>query len=78
MPTPDEQIHILDAMHKLAMTTDLEGFQGIFLKLLVHHEFDAVGNLLEAVKSYNAARDIISSIANYSQQLDIIPPSIDL
>lgn len=61
-PEADEQQRILDALHKIASTTDITGLQGAFLKLLIHHDFDNVTKLLDAVTELNHYQFVIGNI----------------
>lgn len=71
VPPLDEQRYILTSLHQLAMQTDIEGLQGFFIKLLIHHDTDSITRLLEAAMNYNQAMDLIRSIAAYTESLPI-------
>ena len=61
-PEADEQQRILDALHEIASTTNIEGLQGAFLKLLIHHDFENVKDLLDAVTKLNHYQFVIGNI----------------
>ncbi len=71
VPPLEEQRYILTAMHKVAMETDIEGLQVVFIKLLIHHDTDAVSRLVELAATHNAVSENIRHIVEYSNSLPI-------
>jgi hypothetical protein len=71
VPPLEEQRYILTAMHKVAMETDIEGLQSVFIKLLIHHDMDAVSRLVELATTRNTVTENIRHIVEYSNSLPI-------
>ena len=59
VPPPEDQAMLLEAMRAIARTTDVDGLQPTFLRLLMHGEVDAARGLLAYVVQYNEAVEMI-------------------
>lgn len=61
----------MTSLHAIMMETDIEGLQGVFIKLLIHHDTDAVSRLVELAATHNAISENIRHIIDYSDTLPI-------
>jgi hypothetical protein len=63
IPPLNDQVRIVKNMHEAAMKTDIEGFQGVFMRLFSDRAFDTAGQLVAAIDQLHHVKDAIETIA---------------
>lgn len=62
IPSLDVQSNILRSLHSMAMITDISGFEGQFIKLMMNDDRQLIKELFEAIVNYNIAIDDLNKI----------------
>jgi hypothetical protein len=71
LPPPEEQQKIVLRLFEISQQVDMQGLNGVFMKLLITHDDSAVDTLLEMLKMHNMSTDVINSIIRYSREIPL-------
>ena len=78
LPPVDEQMSILRDLYNIGTLVDIEGLEGVFMKLLLAHDAEVINKLMGSLDTYNSAKEIINNIIRYSYEIPIEPMYVDL
>lgn len=71
IPPPEEQLRILQNLFKIRSEVDTMGLDGVFMKLIMINDFEAINNLMISLDAYQKSLDIIQSIIKFSYDIPI-------
>jgi len=69
LPAPHEQLRILQGLEMIGNTIDLEGLEGVVMKLLMIRDTELLDSLVHTLSIYQQSRDVINSIIRYSYEI---------
>lgn len=75
VPPLEVQSNILRSLHKMAMITDIAGFEGQFIKLMMQDDRPHIKELFEAIVNYNISIDDLNKVMASIPDLDPKPSS---
>jgi hypothetical protein len=79
LPPPDEQARVIHALFDVKTRVDTHGLDGVFMKLIIMHDTDAVDTLVESLQVYISMNELIRSIISYSREIPImLAPEINI
>ena len=69
LPPTYEQLRILQELQKAMSIVDLEGLEGVAMKLLISHDEDTLHTLLQALVRFQENRDLINAIIRFTYEI---------
>lgn len=73
VPAPEEQMRILQLLFEVNTKVNTHGLDGVFMKLIIMHDDDAISSLIDVLQIYDTAKDAINAIIRYSQKIPFDP-----
>lgn len=71
VPPPEEQLRVMQGLFDVSTKVDMQGLDGVFMKLLIMHDQDAVDTLVQSLQMHMASEQIINSIIRYSYEIPL-------
>jgi len=71
LPPVYEQLRILQELQKAMSIVDLEGLEGVAMKLLISHDEETLHTLLQALVRFHENRDLINAIIRFTYEISI-------
>ena len=68
IPPAYEQIQIIKDLNELGSVTDIAGFEGVFMRLMLVHDTNAIDMLIKSIEAYNSAEHLIDVIIKHAQE----------
>jgi hypothetical protein len=78
IPPPYEQLQIVLNLSHIATSVNLDGLEGIVMKLLIAGETDAVDTLVKHLGAVNDSNAVIRAIVEFANHLPINLPIVSL
>lgn len=78
VPEPAEQLRVLQGMFDVFSRVDPIGLEGVFMKLLLVRDYEAVDTLVDSLQSYHDSVEMVNAIIRYSYNLPLEGTNIKL
>ncbi len=69
VPPEYEQLRIIQNLQAISLKVDLEGLEGIVMKLLITRDQETLDTLLRSLVSFQEKREVINSIIRFTYEI---------
>lgn len=71
VPPAYEQVHIINHIKELTKVTDISGFEGAIMRLLIIRDTHTIDVLVQNLQTYNNAKQMIDLIMDHVREINL-------